>query len=30
MTSLLCQVVGDEIDRRDAIDAEKNKRGMGL
>jgi hypothetical protein len=27
---ILCQVCGDEIDRRDAIDAEKNKREMGL
>ena len=27
---ILCQVCGDEIDRRDAIDSEKNKREMGL
>ena len=27
---ILCHVIGDEIDRRDAIDAEKNKREMGL
>ena len=27
---ILCQVCGDEINRRDAIDAEKNKREMGL
>ena len=27
---ILCQVCGDQIDRRDAIDAEKNRREMGL
>jgi len=27
---ILCQVCSDEIDRRDAINVEKNKREMGL
>ena len=27
---ILCHVISDEIDRKDAIDAEKNKQGIGL
>jgi len=27
---ILCHVIGDEIDRRDVINAEKNSKEMGL